>query len=214
VILDIGSTIVEAMSGDVTLSNGLEMRAIGERVRAERLSRALSLDDVAELSGVSRSMVSEIERGRKVPTIVVLDRITAALGTSLVRLVQPEESTHVVVRRADEQQVVEDPAGWRRRILSPVLPNVEFEFMKTTIGPGVDAGTWLPHGAGSREYVAIESGTLVLTIDGDEYELRAGDSIYHDGNCTHSYRNPGKKDCNYYLVLDLGDVGGAPRRHR
>jgi transcriptional regulator with XRE-family HTH domain len=196
------------------LSNGLELRAIGERVRTERVRRGLSLDEMADLSGVSRSMVSEIERGNKVPTIVVLDRITAALGTSLARLVQPEEATHVVVRRAAEQQVAEDPSGWRRRILSPVLPDVEFEFMKTTIGPGVDAGTWDPHGEGSREYVAVESGTLVLTIDGDEYELRAGDSIFHDGNCTHSYRNPGKKDCVYYLVLDLCDVGDAPRRHR
>jgi transcriptional regulator with XRE-family HTH domain len=202
------------MSAGLKLSNGLELRAIGERVRAQRVLRGLSLDEVSELSGVSRSMVSEIERGRKVPTIVVLDRITSALGTSLARLVQPEEPTQVVVRRAAEQQVAEDPSGWRRRILSPVLPNVEFEFMKTTIGPGVDAGTWLPHGLGSREYLALESGTLVLTIDGIDHELRAGDSIYHDGNCTHSYRNPGKKDCIYYLVLDLCDVDGTPRRHR
>lgn len=159
-------------------------------------------------------MVSEIERGRKVPTIVVLDRITAALGTSLARLVQPEEATRVVVKRADQQQVAEDPAGWRRRILSPVLPDVEFEFMKTTIGPGVDAGTWLPHGPGSREYVAVEAGTLLLTVDGEEYELHAGDSIFHDGNCTHSYRNPGRADCVYYLVADLCDVRSSPRPHQ
>jgi transcriptional regulator with XRE-family HTH domain len=197
----------------MSLSNGLELSVMGDRVRAARLDRGLSLDDLAERSGVSRSMVSEIERGRKVPTIVVLDRITAALGTSLARLVQQEESTRVVLRREHEQQVAVDPAGWQRRILSPVLPGVEFEFMKTTIGPGVDAGTWLPHGDGSREYVAIESGTLVLTIDGTEYELHAGDTIFHDGNCTHSYRNPGTVDCVYYLVADLGDVTRARRPH-
>lgn len=197
----------------MSLSNGLELRVMGERLRAARLERGLSLEDLAERSGVSRSMVSEIERGRKVPTIVVLDRITAALGTSLARLVQPEESTRVVVRREHEQPVAVDPAGWQRRILSPVLPGVEFEFMKTTIGPGVDAGTWQPHGEGSREYVVIESGTLVLTVDGVEYELHAGDTIFHDGNCTHSYRNPGTVDCVYYLVADLGDVQGTPRTH-
>lgn len=196
------------------LSNGLELRAIGERVRAARVRRSLSLDDVAELSGVSRSMVSEIERGRKVPTIVVLDRITSALGITLARLVQPVQPTHVVLRRADEHQVAEDMSGWRRRILSPVLPDIEFEFMKTTIDPEVDAGTWLPHGEGSREYVAIETGTLVLTVDGTDYELRAGDSLYHDGNCTHSYRNPGDVECTYYLVLDLCDVSSHPGRHQ
>jgi transcriptional regulator with XRE-family HTH domain len=201
------------MSKGMSLSNGLELRVMGDRVRATRLERGLSLDDLAARSGVSRSMVSEIERGRKVPTIVVLDRIASALGTSLARLVQPEESTRVVLRRADEQQVAIDPAGWRRRILSPVLPDVELEFMKTTIGPGVDAGTWLPHGEGSREYVAVESGTLALTVDGVEYELHAGDSIFHDGDCTHGYRNPGTVDCVYYLVADLCDVKGTARPH-
>lgn len=87
-------------------------------MRAERTALGLSLDDVAERSGVSRSMVSEIERGRKVPTIVVLDRITAALGTSLTGLVQPVETTQVVVLRRGDQQVAEDPSGWHRRILS------------------------------------------------------------------------------------------------
>ncbi len=202
------------MRDGMTLSNGLELRVIGDRVRAERTRRGLSLEDVAARSGVSRSMVSEIERGRKVPTIVVLDRITAALGTNLARLVQPEETTRVVLKRADEQQVAEDPAGWRRRILSPVLPDIEFEFMKTTISPGVDAGTWLPHGERSREYVAVEDGTLLLTIDGEEYELQAGDSLFHDGNCTHSYRNPGRVDCVYYLVADLGDVERNLRPHQ
>jgi transcriptional regulator with XRE-family HTH domain len=197
----------------MTLSNGLELAVIGDRVRSIRQQRGLSLDDVAARSGVSRSMVSEIERGQKVPTIVVLDRITAALGTSLARLVQPEESTRVVVKRAREQQVAEDPSGWERRILSPVLPDLEFEFMRTTIGPGVDAGTWLPHGEGSREYIAVESGTLILTIDGVEYDLHAGDSVFHDGNCTHSYRNPGRRKCVYYLVADLTDVEGQTRPH-
>lgn len=76
-----------------------------------------------------------------------------------------------------EQSVARDSSGWERRILSPVLPAVEFEFMRTTLGPGVDAGVFLPHAHGSREYVAIEKGTLLLTLDGEPYALNAGDSI-------------------------------------
>ncbi len=201
------------MSPSVSLSNGLSLAVIGERVRAERAALGLSLDDVAERSGVSRSMVSEIERGRKVPTVVVLDRITAALGTSLTALVQPVETAQVVVLRQRDQQVAEDPAGWHRRILSPVLPDVDFEFMRTTIGPGVDAGTWLPHGVGSREYLAVERGALVLTVDGNEHELKPGDSIFHDGNCTHSYRNPGRVDCVYFLAFTR-DATSVGTRHK
>ena len=58
-----------------------------------------------------------------------------------------------------------DPSGWERRILSPVLPKVEFEFMGTTLGPGVDTGGFLPRTRGWREYVAIEEGALLLTLD-------------------------------------------------
>jgi mannose-6-phosphate isomerase-like protein (cupin superfamily) len=76
-----------------------------------------------------------------------------------------------------------DPSGWERRILSPVLPGVEFEFMRTTLGPKVDAGVFLPHAHGSREYLAVGRGTLRLSIDGAEHLLRAGDSIYYRRRC-------------------------------
>ncbi|MDY7103619.1 MAG: XRE family transcriptional regulator [Actinomycetota bacterium] len=204
----------DGATGGLTLSNGVELAQIGARVRAVRSRRGLSLDELAGRSGVSRSMVSEIERGRKVPTIVVLDRVANALGTSLARLVQPEDATRVVIRRAADQQVAVDPAGWERRILSPVLPGVEFELMRTTIGPGVDAGTWRSHGPGSREYLAVESGTLVLTVDGIDHELGPGDSVFHDGDCDHGYRNTGNVACTYYLALDLCDVDGAATVHR
>jgi len=77
--------------------------------------------------------------------------------------------------RRGEQHVAKEASGWERRILSPVLPGVEFEFMRTTIGAHVDAGEFAPHAAGSREYLGMESGTLLLTIDGVEHKLKAGD---------------------------------------
>jgi len=58
--------------------------------------------------------------------------------------------------------VSRDPSGWELRILSPVLPKVEFEFMRTTLGPGVDTGGFLPHTRGWREYVAIDQGAPVV----------------------------------------------------
>ena len=70
-----------------------------------------------------------------------------------------------------------------------------------------------PHAPGSREYVAIESGTLLLTIDRTPYHLHTGDSIYYAGDCVHAFVNPGKKPCVYYLAMDVkGDPALA--RHR
>lgn len=193
------------------LSNGVTLMEIGSQLRAERDRLGLSLSDVETASGVSRSMISAIERGAKVPSIVVLDQITTALGTSLAALVQPPSEGRSVVLRRSEQLVDEDPGGWHRRILSPRVAGVDLEFMRTTIAPGVDAGTWIPHGPGTHEYLAVESGALVLTVDGRERVLEEGDSIYYDANCAHGYANRGTIDCVYYLVFyrDASTRGGG-----
>ena len=192
----------------------LRMQALGRQVRDTRTTRRLSLEALAARAGVSRSMLSEVERGSKVPTVLVLDRIATALDTSIARLLGEERLARVTVLRRGEQDVVVDPAGWERRILSPVLPGVEFEFMRTTIAPGVDAGVFAPHAGGSREYVAMERGTLQLTIDGTSHLLRAGDSAYYAGDCHHQFVNPGREPCVYYLAMALTESSPHARRSR
>jgi transcriptional regulator with XRE-family HTH domain len=184
-------------------SNGLDMAGLGERIRMERIRRHLSLESLSARSGVSRSMLSDIEHGNKVPSVLVLDHIATALDTSIARLLGEEQTSRVIVLPEAEQDVARDATGWERRILSPVLPGIEFEFMLTTILPGVDAGTFSPHAPNSREYVAIEQGTLQLTLNGEVYLLHAGDSIYYAGDCYHAFANPGEVPCIYYLVMDV-----------
>lgn len=190
-------------------SSGLSMPELGARIRARRRAHGLALEQLAELSGVSRSMVSAVERGTKTPTVLVLDRLATALGTSISRMLDEPVGNALVVLRHDRQRVVRDPAGWQRRVLSPVLPGVEFEFMRTVLGAGVDAGEFSPHRPGSREYVAVESGRLDLGIDGRTSVLEAGDSVYFPGDCRHAFANSGDIECVYYLVMDLGTTGSG-----
>ena len=185
------------------------MTAIGRRVRALRQQRQLSLEVLAERSGVSVSMLSTVERGQKVPSIPVMGQIATALDTSIGRLVGEEAVSRAIVMRAADQRIMRDPAGIERRGLSPVLQGIEFELIRMTLPPGADAGTFPPHRAGSREYLAVETGTLTLTLDGSEYRLDAGDSIYHDGDCEHGYRNDANTPCIYYLAMDV--AGGSGR---
>ena len=199
-------------SGGEVFGNGLNMAALGNRIRVERITRKLGLQQLSSRCQVSRSMLSAVERSEKVPTVLVLDRIATALGTSIARLLAVESRARVVILRHEEQDVVRDPTGWHRRILSPVLPDVEFEFMRTTIKAGVDAGLFNPHAPGSREYVAVERGTLRLTIDGAVHLVHAGDSIYYDGDCHHGFSNPGRSDCVYYLAMDVTDRTGSSHR--
>jgi len=191
-------------------ASDLDMAALGHRVRDERRRRGFTLEALAAASGVSRSMLSEVERGSRVPTVLVLDRIATGLGTNIARLLREEQPARTVVLRHHEQVVARDRSGWERRVLSPVLPRVEFEFMRTTIGPGVDAGEFAPHGPSSREYLAVEAGTLRLTLDDEAVDLRAGDSIFYAGDCRHGFANRGRKACVYYLAMDLAAHGEAP----
>lgn len=181
----------------------LDIPALGRRIRTLRQQRSLSLEALAARSGVSVSMLSTVERGRKVPSILVLSQIATALDTSIGRLVDDERAPRVVVVRAAEQRVIRNTQGVERRSLSPVLPGVEFELLRMTVAPGTDLGRFPPHRPGSREYLAVESGTLTLSLDGTEYVLRAGDSIYHDGDCEHAYRNDGDTPCTYYLAMHI-----------
>jgi transcriptional regulator with XRE-family HTH domain len=190
-------------------SRELDLDALGERIRRARGAQRLSLNDLAEKAGVSRSMLSAVERGSKAPTVLVLDRIATGLDTSIARLLGEERAGRVVLIRHGDQEVARDRSGWERRILSPVLPGVEFELMRTTIGPGVDAGVFSPHASGSREYLAVERGSLRLTIDGSVHTLRTGDSIYYAGDCLHGFANPGATPCVYYLAMDVA----GDRRH-
>jgi transcriptional regulator with XRE-family HTH domain len=186
-----------------SLGTGLDMAALGRRLRGQRRRRGLTLEDLAAASGVSRSMLSEVERGSRVPTVLVLDRIATGLDTSIARLLREEQSARTVVLRRDEQDVARDASGWERRVLSPVLPGVEFEFMRTTIDAGVDAGVFHPHGPGSREYLAVEAGALRLSLDGGEVALREGDSVFYAGDCYHGFANSAAEPCVFYLAMDL-----------
>jgi len=197
----------------VSVGAGLDVAALGRRLRGERRRRGFTLEELAAASGVSRSMLSEVERGSRVPTVLVLDRIATGLGTSIARLLREERSARTVVLRRDEQDVARDASGWERRVLSPVLSGVEFEFMRTTIGAGVDVGVFPPHGPGSREYLAVEAGALRMSLDGDDVELRQGDSIFYAGDCHHGFTNPATEPCVFYLAMDLAGTAahGAAR---
>jgi transcriptional regulator with XRE-family HTH domain len=195
-------------------SNGVKLTELGRRIREERRRRDLSLEELVRRAHVSRSMLSAVERGDKAPSVLILDQIATGLGSSIARLLAPEEEGRVILLRARDQDVAVDGSGWERRILSPVLPRVEFEFMRTTLLPGVNAGAFLPHNRDSREYVAVERGTLRLTLDGTTYLLNKGDSIYYAGDCVHQFENPDRRTCcEYYLAMD---VTGYPEhlRHR
>ncbi|WP_130343762.1 helix-turn-helix domain-containing protein [Herbihabitans rhizosphaerae] len=176
----------------------MNLIALGQRVQRERHDAGLTLNRLAERSGVSVSMLSSVERGDKAPTVIVLDRIANGLGVSLSTLLVEDE--RVVVRRAADQDVVEE-AGWRRTILSPVVPGVNFEWISSTLPPGCSPDSYPPYAPGSHEFIYVESGTVTLTIDDERtVELSEGDSIYLAADTTLRYANRTDSPCTYYVA--------------
>lgn len=178
----------------------VNLEALGDRVQSLRIDRGLTLRDLADRSDVSVSMLSSVERGEKAPTVTVLDRIAGGLDVTLASLVAEADVERVIVRRAADQDRVDEPGGWQRIILSPVVPGVNFEWIRSTLPPGCDAGTFPAYAAGSHEFVAVQSGTLTLTIGERELSLSAGDSVYFAADAPHGYANRGHTRCIYHVA--------------
>jgi transcriptional regulator with XRE-family HTH domain len=174
--------------------------SLGRHLHDLRAARGLALSALAGQAGVSVSMLSAIERGEKTPTVVVLSRIADGLGLSLSRLLADLETGRVIVRRAAEQDHVSEPGGWHRTVLTPVVPGVNFEWIRTTLPPGCDAGAFPAYAPGSHEFVAVESGELCLGVGEEEYVLAAGDSVYFPADVGHSYANRAGKRCVYHVA--------------
>jgi transcriptional regulator with XRE-family HTH domain len=178
----------------------VNLEALGDRIQSLRVDRGLTLRELADRSDVSVSMLSSVERGEKAPTVVVLDRIAAGLDVTLASLVAEPDAERVVVRRAADQDRVDEPGGWQRTILSPVVPGVNFEWIRSTLPPGCDAGAFPAYAAGSHEFIAVQSGILTLTIGERELSLSAGDSVYFAADVPHSYANRGQTRCIYHVA--------------
>jgi transcriptional regulator with XRE-family HTH domain len=178
----------------------VDLESLGERVQSLRIDRGLTLRELADRSEVSVSMLSSVERGEKAPTVVVLDRIATGLDIPLVSLVAEPDAERVIVRRAADQDRVDETGGWQRTILTPVVPGVNFEWIRSTLPPGCDAGTFPAYAAGSHEFVAVASGTLTLTVGERELTLSAGDSVYFSADTPHGYANRGQTRCVYHVA--------------
>ncbi|WEO99647.1 XRE family transcriptional regulator [Streptomyces sp. FXJ1.172] len=187
----------------------LDLVTLGGRVQRLRHGLGLTLQQLADAAAVSVSMLSSVERSQKAPTVVVLARIADGLGVPLAELVAEPDDLRVIVRRAAEQDTVEEPGGWRRTILTPVVPGVNFEWIRTVLPPGCDAGEFPAYASGSHEFIAVESGTLRLTLADRSVDLGAGDSVYFAADVIHSYANPGPTPCSYCVAALIMRPRGA-----
>ena len=191
------------MSAGATIQNG-----VGLRIRALREAMDLSLRDLAERSGVSAPMLSQVERGETSPTLQVASRIAAGLELRLSQLLRlDEEGAVTIVRSAERRNGPTGVHGHSYEILTPPLPGQRAELSRHTLAPGaVTGGPGDPpmHEPGARETALVQSGAVILHCDGQRYELLDGDCVTFDADLTHHFENPGPEEAVLLAVLSAG----------
>ncbi|MES2568770.1 MAG: XRE family transcriptional regulator [Verrucomicrobiota bacterium] len=174
---------------------------LGNRIRRMRAERGWSLEVLANASGVSRSMLSEIERNQANPTLVVTMRIARAFGVTLGELVEaPAASSAVqVIRGGDRAQVYRSDKDCQIRTLSPLQLEKDVEFYEVQLQPGGVLRS-APHFEGTREFLVVEKGRIRVESGADSEELVSGDSATYRADVAHAILNIGKGEALIFLV--------------
>jgi transcriptional regulator with XRE-family HTH domain len=188
------STIMEEPDTEAILAGNLRM---------EREARGWTLTELAARSGVSRAMLSKIERCEASPTAALLGRLSAAFGLTMSQLfARIEDQSGGQVARADQQPVWKDPdTGFVRRSLSPPGPG-PLELVWGEMPPGAE----ITYPAASRSFIADQqlvmvSGNLTIVLGTTSHLLEAGDCLRFGPPKEVTFRNPGAARCRYVIAL-------------
>jgi transcriptional regulator with XRE-family HTH domain len=179
---------------------------IGPRVRALREAMDLSLRDLAERSGVSAPMLSQVERGETSPTLQVAARIAGGLDLRLSQLLRLDEDGSVsIVREGDRRSG--GGHGHTYEILTPPLPGQRAEVAIHRLGPAARTGASGDppmHEPGSRETVIVTRGAVAFVCDGKRHELHEGDAVTFDADLPHHFENAQKEEAALLGVVSAG----------
>jgi transcriptional regulator with XRE-family HTH domain len=178
---------------------------IARRVRELRAGQGLTLEQLSARSGVSRSMISVVERGESSPTAALLDKLAAGLGVTLNAFFDAPrgEAPPSPVSRRDEQAEWQDPeSGYVRRALSPPGLETPLQLVEVQFPPGAhvsyEAGA---QRAGVHQQVWVMEGSLTVTVGEVRHRLGAGDCLSHTLDQPVSFRNPSRQPAHYLVAL-------------
>ncbi|MDM5297047.1 XRE family transcriptional regulator [Bacillus pumilus] len=173
---------------------------ISKNVKLLRDQKKLSLEKMAELTGVSKTMIGQIERGESTPTITTLWKIANGLKVSFSELIYAPQPEIKVVRKEDGQVLTEDEGRYRVYTTFPFDDRRKFEVYQVEI----DLSGSLradEHIGGTEELITVFEGVLDLTIGDERYTLTAGDSIRFKADRAHEYKQSGEHMVRLQMIL-------------
>jgi transcriptional regulator with XRE-family HTH domain len=167
-----------------------------------------SLERLAQISGVSRAMLGQIELGQSAPTINVLWKIARALEVTFSALISARTQSGALVLRSSESKILTSKdRSFSSRALFPFDEPRRVEFYELRLTPGgvekADA-----HNPGTSENLVVTAGSIEIDVAGDTHRLDAGDSILFEADTPHAYRNAGRTEAVMYLVMTYAEEIG------
>jgi transcriptional regulator with XRE-family HTH domain len=204
----VGAGEAAAPDAAIAAADPLDPMVIGARVKALRESSSLSLRDLAERSGVSAPMLSQVERGETSPTLSIAARIAAGLELRLSQFLRLDEGdTVTVVRSTQRQRGGSARRGHRFEVMTSSQPGQRAELSRHTLAPGGTTGAADDppiHEPGSRETALVERGSVVLVCDGQRHKLCEGDCVTFDADLPHHFENPTTAEAAFLAVVAAG----------
>lgn len=173
---------------------------VSENLKRLRGDKKMSLDALSKLSGVSKSMLGQIERGEVNPTISTVWKIAKGLRVSFSELLSRPQTECEVVELDSVQPLLEDGGAFRNYMLFPFEPERRFEMLYIEL----DAGSSLsaePHPEGAQEFITVFSGELEVAVSGELLRAKSGDALRFSADAPHSYRNIGSALCRLSMLI-------------
>ncbi len=172
-----------------------EDRRIGSRIRLLRKERKLSIERLAEESGLSVGMLSQLERGKSTPSVRSLRVLGTALGVPISWFFSPappddSSETEYIVRSGSRRALTLTPSGVYKQLLTPERPGL-IEVYELSLKPGGNSGSEFYSHRGEKSGL-IMSGSLRLWIDNQDYVLNEGDSFRFPSDISHRFENDGE----------------------
>lgn len=185
--------------------------AIGGRVKQERQKRGWTLDQLADVAGVSRRMLINVEQGAANPSVGTLLKISDALGVGLPALVEPPRPNLVQLTRRGEGATLWSGAfGGHGVLVAGTEPPNVVELWDWTLEPG-DRHVSEAHSPGTRELLQLQEGTMVINVAGESVTLEAGDAVAFPADVAHSYANASDRRARFLMAVFEPGVGAASR---
>ncbi|WP_163103013.1 helix-turn-helix domain-containing protein [Peribacillus alkalitolerans] len=173
---------------------------IAKNLKTLREQKKLSLERVAELTGVSKTMIGQIERGESSPTITTLWKIAHGLKISFTSLINNPQPDTKIVLKCEVQELSEDEGKYRVYPYFPFEDNRRFEVFSVEIEKGGHLQS-SSHGEGTEEFITVFEGELTVNVNNHEYIVRTGDSIRFKVDRSHTYHNSGNTLTRLSMVI-------------